>query len=152
MERITKSTLLSLLRRQCLDWLQVEIVVQMEEVKVLAMDEEIQHIVSLSTNLQASLNPIKLGKLEEFGLLKRAEQVSLVLSLGALMVQTVQDPALQEFLVADSNLDWVALRTVLFEPRGNEWYIARAACPSCSLVVGSWCPIEVDSICGILSV
>ena len=41
-ESITKSTLLSLFSSQCLDWLQVEIVVQMKEVEVLAMDQEVE--------------------------------------------------------------------------------------------------------------
>ena len=116
MESITKSTLLSLFSSQCLDWLQVEIVVQMKEVEVLAMDQKVEHVVTLATDLKASLNPIELRKLEELGLLESSEQVSLVLCLRALMVQTIEDPALQKLLVTNSDLDRVALGTVLFEP------------------------------------
>ena len=115
-ESITKSTLLSLFSSQCLDWLQVEIVVQMKEVKVLAMDQKVEHVVTLATDLKACLNPIELRKLEELSLLESSEQVSLVLCLRALMVQTIEDPALQKLLVTNSDLDWVALGTVLFEP------------------------------------
>lgn len=52
MEGIAETRLLALLGRQSLDWLQVEVVVQMQVIQVLAMDEQIQHVVPLSTNLQ----------------------------------------------------------------------------------------------------
>ena len=88
----------------------------MKEVKVLAVDQKVEHVVTLATDLKASLNPIELRKLEELSLLESSEQVSLVLCLRALMVQTIEDPALQKLLVTNSDLDWVALGTVLFEP------------------------------------
>lgn len=47
------------------DWLQVEIVVEMEIIKVLSVYEEVQHVVSLSTNLEPDFNPVELCCLEE---------------------------------------------------------------------------------------
>jgi hypothetical protein len=68
-ESISKSALLSLLRRQSLHWLQIEVVVQVQEVEILTMDEQVQHVVALTADLQACLNPVELGQLEEFHLL-----------------------------------------------------------------------------------
>ena len=52
MEGIAKAGLLALLGGQRLDRLQVEVVVQMQVVEVLAVDEQIQHVVALSADLQ----------------------------------------------------------------------------------------------------
>lgn len=54
MESIAKAGLLALLGGQRLDGLQVEVVVQMQVVEVLAMDEQVQHVVALSADLQKS--------------------------------------------------------------------------------------------------
>lgn len=51
MERISKSTLLSLLGRQRLHWFKIEIVIEMQEVEILPMDQEVQHVVALSAHL-----------------------------------------------------------------------------------------------------
>ena len=51
MESVAESTLFALLRRQCLHWLQIEIVVQMKEVQVLSVDEQIEHVVALPADL-----------------------------------------------------------------------------------------------------
>ena len=51
MERVSKPTLFSLLRRQGLHWLQIEVVVQMQKVEVLAMDKKIEHVVALAADL-----------------------------------------------------------------------------------------------------
>lgn len=58
-----------------LDWLQVEVVVQMQIVEVLAMNEQIEHVVTLPADLQPHLHPVQLGGLEELCCLKGAEQV-----------------------------------------------------------------------------
>ena len=50
-EGIAEARLLPLLGRQRLDRLQVEIVVQMQVVEVLAVDQQVEHIVPLPTNL-----------------------------------------------------------------------------------------------------
>ena len=52
MEGVTESTFLSLLGGECLDRFQVEVVVQVKIVEVLSVDQEVQHVVPLSTNLQ----------------------------------------------------------------------------------------------------
>lgn len=58
MESVTKTTLLSLFGGQRLDRLQVEVVVQMEIVEVLTMNEQVEHVIALSTYLQAHLHPV----------------------------------------------------------------------------------------------
>lgn len=52
MECIAKPGLLPLLGGQGLHWLQVEVVVQMQVVEVLAMNQQIEHVVALPTDLQ----------------------------------------------------------------------------------------------------
>ena len=51
MERIPEPTLLALLGGQRLDGLQVEVVVEVKVVEVLAVDEQVEHIVALATDL-----------------------------------------------------------------------------------------------------
>ena len=75
MKGVSKSRLLSLLCRERLDWLEVEVVVEMEVVEVLAMDEQIEHVVALTTNLEANLNPVKLSRLEELCRFERSKQI-----------------------------------------------------------------------------
>lgn len=60
---------------QGLDRLQVEVIVQMQVVEVLAVDKQIEHVVALPTNLQAHFHPVQLGGLKELGGLERAEEV-----------------------------------------------------------------------------
>lgn len=80
MERIAETRLLSLLGSQCLDWLQIEVVIQMEVVQILAVDQQIQHIVALTQNLKSSLDPIKRGTLEKLSRLEGTEQVSEIIA------------------------------------------------------------------------
>lgn len=61
---------------QCLDWLQVEVVIQMQVVEVLAVDKEIEHVVALSAHLQAHLHPVQLCRLEKLGGFEGTEQIS----------------------------------------------------------------------------
>ena len=68
------------------------------------VNEKVQHIVALPTDLKAHLDPIQLGGLEEFGGLEGPEEVSLSLSLGRTVMQGVQHVVLQKFLVAHPNL------------------------------------------------
>lgn len=44
-----------------LDRLEVEVVVQVEIVEVLAVDQQIEHVVALAANLQPHLHPVQLG-------------------------------------------------------------------------------------------
>lgn len=50
------------------------------------MDEEIQHVVSLSDDLKTGLHPIEIRALEELSVLQTAEQVPLDHCLRSLMV------------------------------------------------------------------
>ena len=47
----------------------------MQVVEILAMDEEVQHVVTLATHLQPHLDPVQLRCLEKLGCLEGAEQV-----------------------------------------------------------------------------
>lgn len=58
-----------------LDRLQVEVIVQMQVVEVLAVNEQIEHVVTLSADLQADLHPVQLGGLEKLCCFERAEQI-----------------------------------------------------------------------------
>jgi len=48
----------------------------MQVVKVLSVNQEVQHVVSLTANLQASFHPIQGGGLKEFCSLERTEEVA----------------------------------------------------------------------------
>ena len=56
------------------------------------------------THLQAHLDPVELGRLEEFRRLQTAEQMFSVERLGLLFMQFIQDPALEQFLVRHADL------------------------------------------------
>lgn len=75
MEGISKPRFLSLLCGQGLDWLQVEVVVQMEVVQVLAVDQQVQHVVTLPTYLQTNLHPIQSCRLKELCGFKGTEEI-----------------------------------------------------------------------------
>ena len=64
MESVTETRLLTLLGGQCLDRLQVEVVVEMKVVQVLTMNQKVQHVVALSTDLESSFHPIQLRRLQ----------------------------------------------------------------------------------------
>lgn len=60
---------------QCLHWLQVEVVVQMQVVEILTVDQQIEHVVALPAHLQPNFHPVQLGGLEEFCGFEGSEQV-----------------------------------------------------------------------------
>ena len=66
-EGVSEARLLPLFRGQRLHWLQVEVVVQVEVVKVLAVNQQIQHVVPLTADLETHLYPVQLCSLEELG-------------------------------------------------------------------------------------
>jgi len=101
--------------------------------------------------LQASFDPVKFCQLEEFGCLKSLEQVALVLRLGVFVMQAIEDPAFQQLLVRDTDLDGISLRAVLFEPVGDKGDVAGSAGLACSLVERCRRPVEVDAIGCVLS-
>ena len=46
---------------QCLHWFEVEVVVKVKVVEVFAMNEKVEHIVALTTDLKPHLHPVQLG-------------------------------------------------------------------------------------------
>mmetsp|Transcript_21407 Transcript_21407/g.67173 ORF Transcript_21407/g.67173 Transcript_21407/m.67173 type:complete len:241 (+) Transcript_21407:4296-5018(+) len=72
-EGVAEARLLALLGGEGLDGLEVEVVVEVEVVEIFAVDEEVEHVVALSADLEADLDPVELGALEELGRLEGAE-------------------------------------------------------------------------------
>ncbi len=62
---IAKSTFLPFLGGECLDRLEVEVVVQVKVVEILAMDEQVEHVVTLTTHLKTSFHPVQFSGLKE---------------------------------------------------------------------------------------
>ena len=70
MESVSETRFLTFLRGQGLDRFQVEVVVEMQVVQVLAVDQQVEHVVALTTNLKSDLNPIQTCRLEKLGRLE----------------------------------------------------------------------------------
>lgn len=68
-ERISETRLFTLLRRERLDRLQVHVVVEMQVVEILSVNQEVEHIVPLATDLETGFDPVQRGRLEELGVL-----------------------------------------------------------------------------------
>ena len=75
MKGVAESRLLPLLGCESLNGLEVEVVVEVEVVEVLAVDEKVEHVVALATDLEPRLHPVQTGRLEELGRLERPEEV-----------------------------------------------------------------------------
>jgi hypothetical protein len=70
MESVSETGLLSLLRGQSFDWLEIEVVIKMQICQILPVNKKIQHIEALTADLKTSFNPVDCGLLEEFRLLE----------------------------------------------------------------------------------
>lgn len=140
MESIPKPRLFALFGCQSFDRLQVEVVVQVQIVQVLPVDQKIEHVVALATDLKACFYPIKLSQLEKLGFLESFEQISLVLGFWGFVVQAVEYPTLEQLLVADAHFNWIPLRCVLFEPRRDKRHITCPSCSTSSLIEWRRCP------------
>ena len=70
---VSESGFLSLFCRERFDRLQVEVVVQVKVVQVLSVNQQVEHVVALTTYLKADLNPIEACRLEKLGRLERPE-------------------------------------------------------------------------------
>mmetsp|Transcript_3491 Transcript_3491/g.11579 ORF Transcript_3491/g.11579 Transcript_3491/m.11579 type:complete len:907 (-) Transcript_3491:778-3498(-) len=125
-EGVAEARLLALLGGESLDGLEVEVVVEVQVVDVLAVDEQVEHVVALPADLQAGLDPVELRRLEELGRAQRLEQVLLLERLRRLLVQLADDEALEQLLVRDAHLDRVRGRAVLVEPRVDERHVDGA--------------------------
>ena len=95
MECVSETRLLALLRGQRLRGLQIEIVVKVQVLELFAVYEQVEHIVSLTTDLQSRLNPVQFGALEKLGGFQALEQIVFRLGFVGLRVQLIQDPRLQ---------------------------------------------------------
>lgn len=71
----------------------------MEIIQILAVNEQVEHVVALPADLQAGLHPIELRSLEEFRGLELTEERLFGHCLGGTMFQFVQDEALEQLLV-----------------------------------------------------
>ena len=80
------------------------------------MNQQVQHVVSLTTYLKTNLNPIQGCRLEKFGGLEGSEQVPLLLRFGWSVMQSVQDIVLEQLLVTDPDLDRLSWRTMFTVP------------------------------------
>merc|ERR1719494_5821 len=102
-ESISKSRFLTLLGGECLDRFQVEIVIQMQVIQVLTMNQQVQHVVTLTTHLQTCLHPIDASGLKEFGGFKRPEQVAFLHGFWWTMVECIEHKVFQKFLIRYSD-------------------------------------------------
>ena len=75
MKSVSETRLLSLFSGKSLDGFQVKVIVQMQIVQVLAMYQQIQHVVTLTTDLKPRLHPIQFSGLKKFSLLERSKQI-----------------------------------------------------------------------------
>ena len=85
-ESISEARLLTLLGGQCLNRLQIEVVIKVEISQILAVNQQVQHVETLATNLQTSFNPVDRRLLEELGGFKSLHEILLALSLGCALV------------------------------------------------------------------
>lgn len=113
---ISEARFLSLFGSEGLDWLQVEVVVQVKVVEILSVNQQVEHVVALAADLQPDFNPVKDGRLKELGRLKGAEQVALLQWLWWAMLEGVENKALQQLLVGDADLHGHTCRAVLGVP------------------------------------
>lgn len=88
----------------------------MQIVEIFAMDQQVEHVVALTTHLQTRFHPINRCRLEEFRRFEGPEQVPLLLRFRVTMFQRIQHEIFQQFLVADSYFDWLAWGTVFLVP------------------------------------
>ena len=152
MEGVSETRLFALLGREGLDGLECKVVVEVEVVEVLAMDQEVEHVVALSTHLQAGLDPVELRRLKVLGGLERAEEVLFRERLGRAVVEVVEHVALEQLLVRHAHFDRVARRTVLVVPRVDERHVLRTARTARAQVEGSRRPVQRNGTRRVLSV
>lgn len=50
----------------------------MQVVEVFTVDEEVEHVVTLTANLESHFHPVQFCGLKEFGSFKRSEQIPTV--------------------------------------------------------------------------
>ena len=90
----------------------------MKVIEILAMNEEIEHVVALTANLETSFDPVDPCGLEELCSLEGTEQVLLCHGLWRTMLEFVQDEAFKELLVRHPDFSGLARWTMLKIPAG----------------------------------
>jgi hypothetical protein len=140
-ESVAKSRLLPLLGRERLYRLQVKIVIEMEVTQIFSVNQEVEHIVALSADLQACLDPVKLSVLKKLCALESFEKTALFLRLWSPVMQAVENPSLKQLLVAHSHLHRIALWTMLFEPLRDQRNIVASPSLSRPLIEGLRRPV-----------
>mmetsp|Transcript_14739 Transcript_14739/g.38930 ORF Transcript_14739/g.38930 Transcript_14739/m.38930 type:complete len:664 (+) Transcript_14739:435-2426(+) len=146
MERIAEARLFALLRREGLHRLQVEVVIQVQEIEILTGDQQVQHVVTLTTHLQTDLDPVQLRALEELGGREDVHQVALVEGLRRAVVQLVEHPHLQQLLVGHTHLHWVVGRAVLLVPLASQRHVLCSAHVAAAQVERPRSPVERDAV------
>lgn len=116
------------------------------------MDQEIQHVVALTTNLQTSFDPIECRCLEELRRFERSEQVSLLLWLRATMLQCVENVIFQQLLIADANFDRMPWWTMFLVPRFDQRNVMSATTTSRSHVERTWSPQQSNPVSCVIGV
>ena len=140
MEGITESRSFSFLGGEGLDGFQVEVEIQMKIVQVFTMNEEHQHVETLSAKIETDLHPVHLGVLEKFSASKSFHKTSLFVGCWFFLVKLVLYPLFEHFLVADSCLDGIASWTPFLPPARDQRYVVGSSCLATSLAEGSWSP------------
>lgn len=110
------------------------------------MNQQIQHVVSLTAHLQTRLNPIECCRLEKFRRFERPEQIAFLLRLRSAMLQRIQHVIFQQFLVADAYLHRMTGWTMLLVPTFDEWHIESTTCTSRAHIEWPWCPQQRNAI------
>mmetsp|Transcript_24864 Transcript_24864/g.68548 ORF Transcript_24864/g.68548 Transcript_24864/m.68548 type:complete len:225 (+) Transcript_24864:1077-1751(+) len=140
MKGVSKPGFLSFLGCQSLGWLQIEVVVQVKVLELLAVDEQIEYVVTLLANLETSFHPVEFGALKEFRALETLEECSFAFWLLRPRVQLIEYPSLQQLLIRYPDLGRILeiTRDSLTEPVSDERNIngASSATRSCIERIG----------------
>mmetsp|Transcript_34164 Transcript_34164/g.96254 ORF Transcript_34164/g.96254 Transcript_34164/m.96254 type:complete len:297 (-) Transcript_34164:851-1741(-) len=124
----------------------------MQVVEVLAVDKQVQHVVTLATDLESRFDPVDLRGLEELGGLERLEEVPLLHGLGRAVLQGVEHVGLEQFLVADAHLHRLVGGAMLPVPGLDQGHVDGAASVSGAEAEGVRSPVARDARRGLVRV
>lgn len=97
----------------------------MQVVQIFSVDQEIEHVVALPTDLKASFDPVECCGLEELCGLERSEEVPFLLCLWRPVLQGVQDKVFEKFLVAHAHFYWLTRGTMFSVPAFYQRHVKR---------------------------
>ena len=95
----------------------------MQVIQIFSMNQQIQHVITLSTYLKAHFDPIQSSRLEKFGGFERSEQISFLLRLWRSVMQSVQNIIFQQFLIAHPDFNGLTRRAMFSVPCFDQWNI-----------------------------